>query len=117
MFGFAGMFFLREKLIYHLVLSPQTRYDGAIIRGKHYSERERKQGFRWGHLSLMVKEEQKIISDFLLGNAAGGQQVFMGFRLRLVNEEQYELRLLSRQNNTNYGTHKGKGSHSDEQPF
>lgn len=31
---------------------------------------------------LWVKEKQKTISDFLLGNAAGGQQVFMEFRLR-----------------------------------
>lgn len=66
---------------------------------------------------LWVKEKQKTISDFLLGNAAGGQQVFMGFRLRLVNEGQYGLRLLSRHNNTDDGPRKDKGSHSDEQPF
>lgn len=100
MFGFAGMFFYWKSPSIVLLCCPKH----VMMVLSHRSVGKRKQSFRW-HV-------------FLLGNAAGGQQIFMEFRLRSVNEEQcVESRLLSRQNNADDGSHKGKGSHSDEQPF
>ena len=117
MFGLAGMFFHWKNPSIVLLSRPKhvmmvlSSEKSTIAKGSVSS------ALGGAIFRLGVKEKQKIISDFLLGNAAGEQQVFVGFRLRLVNEGQYGLRLLSGQNNTDDGPHKDKGSHSDEQPF